>query len=315
MTLLRRLIPVAACLVSLWAPALLAQSDDAAARAAYAKGQTEYNLGNYDGALKMFEEAYRLKPVPPLLFNIAQCHRNNGDLQKAANTYRSFIRNANPTDKNLGLAKELLAQVEEALKKQSAAQQAKPQGLAGLGAADPKASAKADAPPEGRTRSEAKPAAEAKPEPKVADAKPAEMKPAADTKAAEARTDGVAQPAANKPPAQSQQVAVADRAPERTRTQAPAAAVSAMSPPEKSSTQRVIAWSAGGVATAALLGGALFGLQSKSARSDLQASEHTQTEVTRLSDQVKSDAKLANVFFLAGGVLAVVSAGLFVFDF
>ncbi|MBS2025130.1 MAG: tetratricopeptide repeat protein [Deltaproteobacteria bacterium] len=313
MTLLRRLIPVAACLVSLWAPALLAQSDDAAARAAYAKGQTEYNLGNYDGALKMFEEAYRLKPVPPLLFNIAQCHRNNGDLQKAANTYRSFIRNANPTDKNLGLAKELLAQVEDALKKQSAAQSAKPQGLAGLGAADPKAAAKADAPPD----TKAKPAAEAKPETKVADAKPAEQKPAVDPKPAEARPDAVAQPAANKPPAQSQQVAAADRAPDRAKTQAPPAAVAAPAPPEKSGggTQRVIAWSAGGAAAVALAGGALFGLKSKSGKSDLQASEHSQAEVTTMTDQVKSDAKMANLLFVAGGVLAVVSAGLFVIDF
>jgi len=112
--------------------ALPARADETSdqARAAFQKGQTEYNLGNYAGAAKLFEETYRLKAVPALLFNIAQCYRFTGNLEKAVQTYRAFLRNAPATDKNLGLAKELLAQVEDALAQKKKAESSPPHGLA-----------------------------------------------------------------------------------------------------------------------------------------------------------------------------------------
>ena len=114
------------------AVALPARADENTdqARAAFQKGQTEYNLGNYAEAAKFFEEVYRLKPVPALLFNIAQCYRFTGNLEKATQTYRAYLRNAPPTDKNQGLAKELLAQVEQALAQKQKAESSPPHGLA-----------------------------------------------------------------------------------------------------------------------------------------------------------------------------------------
>jgi tetratricopeptide (TPR) repeat protein len=114
--------------------ALGAVADDAedarGARFAFQRGQNEYNLGNYTEAVRQFEEAYRLKPLPALLFNIAQCYRFIGNLEKAVQTYRSYLRNAAPDDKNVKRASELLEQVEAVLASKRKAEQSPPHGLA-----------------------------------------------------------------------------------------------------------------------------------------------------------------------------------------
>ena len=106
-------------------------ADSRAARTAFQKGQNEYNLGNYAEAARQFEETYRIKPVPALLFNIAQCYRFLGNLDKAVQTYRAYLRNAPPTERNIALAKELLQQVETALASKQKAEKSPPHGLAG----------------------------------------------------------------------------------------------------------------------------------------------------------------------------------------
>jgi tetratricopeptide (TPR) repeat protein len=113
------------------AVSLHAAADEASdqARADFQKGQTEYNLGNYAAAARYFEETYRRKPVPALLFNIAQCYRFIGNLEKAVQTYRSYLRTAPAGDKNIDLAQELLEQVEAALASKNKAESSPPHGL------------------------------------------------------------------------------------------------------------------------------------------------------------------------------------------
>src|SRR5882672_4871301 len=127
-----RLVPaiLAASLALLAAPARADDASDAndKARQLYAEGKAEYDLGHITGALAKFEAAYRVKPVPALLFNIAQCHRLLGDLNSAAMTYRAFLRN-DPNSPRAAQATELLHQVEEAMDRQRTAQQAPPLGL------------------------------------------------------------------------------------------------------------------------------------------------------------------------------------------
>ena len=76
-----------AALVGGHAPALAAPeaSDESSARAKalFANGRSEYNLGHYPEALALFEQAYKAKPRPELLYNIAQCHRLLGNLEQA----------------------------------------------------------------------------------------------------------------------------------------------------------------------------------------------------------------------------------------
>ena len=77
-------------------PALAQSSEQDQAREHYKKGLAAYNLGQYSEAASEFEAAYRLFLDPALLFNIAQAHRMNGELEKALNGYRSYLRTAAP---------------------------------------------------------------------------------------------------------------------------------------------------------------------------------------------------------------------------
>lgn len=71
-----------------------AQPADAAAHARdlYASGTTHYNLREYGDALSDFKNAYRIRPDPVFLFNIAQCYRQLGDAEQASSYYRAFRR-------------------------------------------------------------------------------------------------------------------------------------------------------------------------------------------------------------------------------
>jgi tetratricopeptide (TPR) repeat protein len=63
------------------------------ARAHYEQAVSHYNLDEFAPALAEFREAYRLKPDPSFLFNIAQCHRKLGQTEAALDYYRKYLRN------------------------------------------------------------------------------------------------------------------------------------------------------------------------------------------------------------------------------
>jgi tetratricopeptide (TPR) repeat protein len=63
------------------------------ARAHYEQAVAHYNLDEYAPALAEFREAYRIKPDPSFLFNIAQCHRRLGQNEAALDYYRKYLRN------------------------------------------------------------------------------------------------------------------------------------------------------------------------------------------------------------------------------
>jgi tetratricopeptide (TPR) repeat protein len=62
------------------------------ARAHYEQAVANYNLDEYAPALAEFREAYRLKPDPSFLFNIAQCHRKLGETDAALDFFRKYLR-------------------------------------------------------------------------------------------------------------------------------------------------------------------------------------------------------------------------------
>jgi tetratricopeptide (TPR) repeat protein len=72
----------------------LAVDDRAAARAKklYAEGDKLFNLGKFAAALVKFEKAYEAKPIPGLLFNIGQCHRNLDDYDAAIFSFRKYLK-------------------------------------------------------------------------------------------------------------------------------------------------------------------------------------------------------------------------------
>jgi tetratricopeptide (TPR) repeat protein len=81
-------------------PPPAARADDAVtAKARYESGVRHYDLSEWEPALLDFKEAYRNKPDPAFLYNIAQCHRKLGHTEEAITFYRSYLRRA-PDAKN-----------------------------------------------------------------------------------------------------------------------------------------------------------------------------------------------------------------------
>lgn len=88
-------------------------ADEQAARALFADGQKAYDLGEFDRALTLYSDAYKLKPLPGFLFNIGQCHKQLGNYERAAFFFGRFVDNSKPEAANVALAKELKADMEK----------------------------------------------------------------------------------------------------------------------------------------------------------------------------------------------------------
>ena len=97
---------------------LLALSSNASAgerarsKRAFEEAERRYNLGEFEAALALFREAYDAAPLPDLLFNIAQCHRNLGHTTEAIFFFERFLEqrpNTGDADQIRALVKELRA--------------------------------------------------------------------------------------------------------------------------------------------------------------------------------------------------------------
>jgi tetratricopeptide (TPR) repeat protein len=58
----------------------------------YEAGLAAFNLQDYDHAVVEFEAAYRLRPDPVFLYNLAQAHRRAGRHERALYFYRTYLR-------------------------------------------------------------------------------------------------------------------------------------------------------------------------------------------------------------------------------
>lgn len=69
--------------------------DDAATRTAkrfFDRGETLFAQKKFDDALEQYEKAFEASPIPALLFNIGQCHRNLGDYESAIFSFRKYLK-------------------------------------------------------------------------------------------------------------------------------------------------------------------------------------------------------------------------------
>lgn len=89
------------CAWSLCALALLwcsvSSADPAAdkqAKAKFVAAQAAYDVGQFDKALDLYGAAYNLKPLPAFLFNMAQCHKQLANYERALFFYRRFLAQA-----------------------------------------------------------------------------------------------------------------------------------------------------------------------------------------------------------------------------
>ncbi|HUC07688.1 MAG TPA: PEGA domain-containing protein, partial [Solirubrobacterales bacterium] len=85
------------------------------AKARLKRAQSCDKQGDWDCALKQFQAVYDYKPVPELLFNIAQVRRKKGDFEQAANAYRAYLQ-ARPTGQLADRARQLAEKCEAVVK-------------------------------------------------------------------------------------------------------------------------------------------------------------------------------------------------------
>ncbi|HEX4620908.1 MAG TPA: hypothetical protein VH208_05000 [Myxococcaceae bacterium] len=93
--------------------ALAAEATQAEVKAKLKEAQKAYDLAHFDEALSLFSEAYELKPLPGMLFNIAQCHRHLSNWERAAFFYRRYLSLSPTKPRNAAEANSLLAEVEK----------------------------------------------------------------------------------------------------------------------------------------------------------------------------------------------------------
>src|SRR5687767_5177019 len=126
----RRLGALLAAALCFSAPALAAgksakaakpnKAVEAQVRQIYGAAQKAYDLGRFEEALKGFSDAYALKDLPGFLFNIAQCHRNLGNYERAKFFYHRYLDLSPKRPKNAAQVEGLLAKVEEKLAEEDA---------------------------------------------------------------------------------------------------------------------------------------------------------------------------------------------------
>jgi tetratricopeptide (TPR) repeat protein len=102
------------CLTLIAAGAARAAKDprEAQAHVQYNQGLKDYDLGRFKEALDEFSKAYELKALPGFLFNIAQCHRQMHNWERAAFFYRRYLDQSPRRPSNEETVKELIAECE-----------------------------------------------------------------------------------------------------------------------------------------------------------------------------------------------------------
>ncbi len=122
----RRLVALGLGLVLTLAGEVRAQTtpDDveATARAAAADGRTAFDAGDYPRAIARYEEAYRLKVAPALLFNLGQSHRRAGHLERATFYFGRYLE-TDPPEAQAKIVATLLLELKVERGRADAAQQ------------------------------------------------------------------------------------------------------------------------------------------------------------------------------------------------
>src|SRR4051812_24080106 len=107
-------------LLLLLAPAARANDADLdKAKEIYGQAEKEYQLGRFDDALKLYQQAFEAKPLPGFLFNIGQCHRNLGNWERASFFYQGYLARE-PKAKNRSAVLALIDQMNEKIKEAEA---------------------------------------------------------------------------------------------------------------------------------------------------------------------------------------------------
>jgi hypothetical protein len=94
--------------------ATASEADDAARRRAkklFDRGEKLFALGRFAEALSAYQKAFEEFPAPEFLFNIGQCHRNLGNVDRAIFSFRKYLR-LRPDADNREAVETLIAELE-----------------------------------------------------------------------------------------------------------------------------------------------------------------------------------------------------------
>jgi tetratricopeptide (TPR) repeat protein len=81
------------------------------AKESFEKATRLYNLGKYGEAIDEYENAYLISADPVMLYNIAQCHKQNNQPEEAIRFYKNYLRNA-PNASNRNDVEKRIAEME-----------------------------------------------------------------------------------------------------------------------------------------------------------------------------------------------------------
>lgn len=84
------------------------------ARERFQRAELAFNLGKFPDALVEYQAAYEAKPLPALLFNIAQCHRNMRNHEQARFFYRRYLALA-PASPDRARVEDLITEMTRAI--------------------------------------------------------------------------------------------------------------------------------------------------------------------------------------------------------
>lgn len=98
------------------------------ARQHAAKAKVHYDLGEFEQAAEEYILVYRIKPIPAILYNIAQAYRQASKYQKALQFYRSYLRETTDPKAQASL-KKTIKEVEDLITKDEKTRNLPPSGV------------------------------------------------------------------------------------------------------------------------------------------------------------------------------------------
>ncbi len=278
-------VPLVLALCTLLAGPVRAQQDasleEAKARAARAK--VHYDLGEYQQAAEEYILVYRIKPLPALLYNIAQSYRQAGQYEKARQFYRSYLRETQDP-KNRAVIEKAIRELDELLAKEKRAKESPPKGVTQPGPVTGGTAATASLTP------------------------PPPPPPTSATPAPAAQTGG----SAAVPAVASGQPSPAQAAPAAAKAAAPVQAVTTASVQPSRGRNRTYLYMTAGAAAVFLGTGLVFSARASKYEEELFARPHPRATADDLMSSTKSSRTLGAIF-LGAGAAAAVGAGLLYF--
>lgn len=90
----------------------------ARAKRHYKRGKAAFDGGRFREALREYQRAYAVLPLPGLLFNIGQSHRNLGHYEQAIAAFRLYLRKS-PEASNRPAVERLIAELKKKLEQRA----------------------------------------------------------------------------------------------------------------------------------------------------------------------------------------------------